>query len=116
MSMLFANPIVDISVCVGIIFIIIGLFMKFFPPKKINHLYGYRTITSMKSQERWDFAQNYSAKELIKTGFFLVCFGLLVFYLKVELPYGVLIGLTVMILTVIILLIRVERKLKSKFD
>ena len=50
----------------GLIFLIAGYIQHRFPPKKINHLYGYRTSASMKSQESWDFAQEYSAKKVIK--------------------------------------------------
>ncbi|WP_296146249.1 SdpI family protein [uncultured Flavobacterium sp.] len=61
----------------GSIFIIAGFVMYRFPPKKINILYGYRTMNSMKSQERWDFSQKYSSKELMKFGLFLFALSLL---------------------------------------
>jgi len=32
------------------------------PPEKINSIYGYRTSSSMKSQETWDFAHQYYGK------------------------------------------------------
>ncbi len=54
--------------CVGIVFILVGLIMYAFPPKKINGLYGYRTQTSMQSQQKWDFAQTYSSKIMMLTG------------------------------------------------
>lgn len=34
----------------GVIFILMGLIMYIFPPKKINGLYGYRTSSSMESR------------------------------------------------------------------
>ena len=46
----------------------IAWLLKKYPPKKINHLYGYRTKRSMKSQFTWDSANKYSA--LI---FFKIC-------------------------------------------
>ena len=61
----------------GSIFIIAGFIMYRFPPKKINMFYGYRTMNSMKSQERWDFSQKYSAKELMKFGGIILPFCLL---------------------------------------
>lgn len=39
-----------------------GLLWKKHPPENINMLYGYRTSTSMKSKETWDFAHKYTAK------------------------------------------------------
>lgn len=52
-----------------LLFILFGLFLFKFQPKTINWMYGYRTFRSMKSQEAWDFANRYSAKLLLYTGF-----------------------------------------------
>ena len=49
---LFVFPLFIISIA--------GLVLKVFPPKKRNYIYGYRTKRAMKSQETWDFAQQYS--------------------------------------------------------
>lgn len=38
------------------------------PPKWPNQLYGYRTSRSMENEENWNFAQSYSAKEMMKSG------------------------------------------------
>jgi len=48
-----------------------------FPPKKINSIYGYRTASSMKNQLRWDFAQLYASKQMIKYGLLLSMVGLI---------------------------------------
>ncbi len=86
-----------------------------FPPKKINSLYGYRTSSSMKNQERWDFSQIYSAKEMIKIGFINIFIGMLgIIYYPIE-KTGMILGLTILFLSIIILLFRVEVALKRKF-
>src|SRR5690606_36831666 len=54
--------------CVGILFILAGAILYVFPPKEINGLYGYRTSSSMKNQQKWDFAQKYSAQIMMLTG------------------------------------------------
>ena len=41
---------------------VIGLIMAKRPPKRINHICGYRTARSMKSQAAWDFANVLSGK------------------------------------------------------
>ena len=46
--------------------LIISLIFLRYPPKEINHYYGYRTKGSMKNQETWDFAQQYSSSLLLK--------------------------------------------------
>ena len=58
------NPLFLILTLSGGIFLLAGYIQFRFPPKKINHLYGYRTSTSMRSQECWDFAQTFSAKNV----------------------------------------------------
>jgi len=60
---------------VGIIFLVIGLIFKAFPPKKINFIYGYRTNFSMKNQDIWKEAQKYSANSFIVLGFIYVVLG-----------------------------------------
>lgn len=67
----------QLPIITGVILSIAGAIMYKFPPKKINYLYGYRTMNSMKSQERWDFSQKFSAKELMKIGLLLLPVSLL---------------------------------------
>ncbi len=47
-----------------IVIAITGFYFKNNPPKKINRMMGYRTKSSMKSQDAWDFAQVYSSSLL----------------------------------------------------
>ncbi|MDA0356796.1 MAG: SdpI family protein, partial [Bacteroidetes bacterium] len=61
MNLPFDNPLFLIPSTSGLIFMLAGFIMLKLPPKKINSLYGYRTRSSMKNQERWDFSQKYSA-------------------------------------------------------
>ena len=41
--------------------LLLGWLLKKFPPKKINHLYGYRTQWSMKNEATWEAANTYSS-------------------------------------------------------
>lgn len=47
-------------------FLLAGLQLFKFPPKKINGLYGYRTRRSMKNQKNWDYAQRMGGKLMVK--------------------------------------------------
>lgn len=87
-----------------------------FPPKKINPLYGYRTNSSMKNQSRWDFAQRYSSKEMMKIGFVLMITSIIGFITNFGSLTNLFLGLGLMVLTMIILFIRVEKAIKTKFD
>lgn len=109
------NLIFIIPVSTGLIFVIAGFVMLMFPPQKINNLYGYRSSRSKKSQESWDYAQKYSSKELIKFGVLLALSGLLGFIFQPIRDTAMIIGLGLVIITVIVLIIRVESAIKNKF-
>ncbi len=57
------NPLTLILGVTGLIFYVAGYIQFKYPPKKINHFYGYRTKKSMRSQEVWNYAQTFSAKK-----------------------------------------------------
>ena len=49
------SPEVELLVSIGYVILIVlfAIIVKTYPPKKINHFYGYRTSRSMKNQETW---------------------------------------------------------------
>ncbi|MEP1097114.1 MAG: SdpI family protein [Cyclobacteriaceae bacterium] len=109
------NSLLLSSAITGPIFIIAGILTSKFPPKSINSLYGYRTASSMQSQERWDFAQKYSSVEMIRLGILLTVsstLGLIVDFGEVT---AVLIGLGFVLLVAVLLIVRTERAIKSRF-
>jgi len=67
-------------IIIGSFIIIIGLIFKFFPPRKINSFYGWRSNFSMKNQDVWDEAQRYGAILLIAGGFAMLLVGLFVYF------------------------------------
>ncbi|MDO5637268.1 MAG: SdpI family protein [Myroides sp.] len=98
---------------VGIIFIVCGLIMYIFPPKKINSLYGYRTAASMKSQAKWDFAQKYGAKVMICTGFIFVIISFTKYFFNTNENTDLAIGMFVMIIGSFAMIPIVDKKLKN---
>lgn len=63
----------ELFYALGYCFFILLLFLLFkkFPPKTINHFYGYRTRRSMANEEIWQSANRYS----LQIGVKLVCFS-----------------------------------------
>lgn len=112
---LWENPLFNICFSVGLIFIAAGFVMFRFPPKKINSLYGYRTKSSMKNLERWNFAQKFSAKEMIKLGFFLMLTSLLALITNFNSTINLIIGLSLTLGGLIILFTKVEKAINIKF-
>lgn len=110
------NPLFLMPVLIGLIFIVAGFVLSKFPPKDVNALYGYRTNNSMKSKERWDFAQKYSSDQIIRIGGFLFLTGIVVGIIyKPEVKIAMFLGLGLVITMVIVLFIRVEKAIKIKF-
>jgi len=98
---------------VGLTFIVMGIFMYLFPPKKINGLYGYRKATSMESQAKWDFAQKYSAKVMAFIGLLLAVISFYRPYLGLDEDQDAILGIFFLLMTMIALITVVERKLKK---
>lgn len=99
--------------CVGIVFILVGLIMYAFPPKKINGLYGYRTQTSMQSQQKWDFAQTYSSKIMMLTGLIFTFLSPTKGLFKTNESTDLVIGMFVMIISSILMIVVVEKALRK---
>ena len=99
----------------GVIFLIVGLIMYNFPPKEINWLYGYRTTASMKSKERWDFAQKYSTIKMLQAAGFIILFSFTGFLFPDSVP-GRLFGSFILLIgAVCYMLITTEKELKRRF-
>ena len=63
---------------IGLLFIFIGLFQRFLPPKNINRWYGYRTLTAKSTQQAWDLGNRYSAIYMIRAGVSVLVLGFLI--------------------------------------
>ena len=109
------TPFLIVSFAAGLVFVIAGWILKNYPPKKINHWYGYRTHSSMASQERWDFAQGYSSKEMSRMGLLIMAIGLLGLFIPFSEPLGAIAAVTVMVILMIYSIYRVESTIKKKF-
>jgi|688.fasta_scaffold05603_5 uncharacterized membrane protein len=97
------------------IFLVAGLIMKFYPPKAINSLYGYRTTASMKSQAHWDFSQKYSANLMIKLAIVFLYTSPIGLFIKEE-EMVVLLHLGLMLIIVFLLLFKTEKAIKHEFQ
>ena len=113
---LWENALFNICFPVGLLFIFAGLLMFYFPPKKINSLYGYRTTSSMKNQERWNFAQKFSAIEMLKLGAFLMLASLLALVTNFSNSLNLIVAVSLALIGLTILFVKVEKAIKRKFS
>ena len=97
---------------VGLAFFIAAFITIKFPPRKINGIYGYRTSRSMKSQENWDIAQRYSSQLMLKQGLVMLAIGGLLIALPIPDEVSTVISVALLIISVIVLFVQTEKKLK----
>lgn len=110
------HPLILIPLIVSPVFILAGCILWIKPPRKINTLYGYRTKSTMENQERWDYAQPMAGRELVKFGLAYFSTLLLGFIFEnVNESLGVVIAISLLLIGVVMLFIRLERKMKKKF-
>jgi uncharacterized membrane protein len=99
----------------SVAFILVGLIMAKYPPRKINPLYGYRTRRSMQSTDAWKYSQRISSRRLVVAGFG----GLLLFFAgwALGLNEGVqaILLIACLLFIVVYVIYSVERSLAKKF-
>lgn len=115
MEDIFENTIGQLLLC-GAVLTIVAIIMYTFPPKKINNFYGYRTGSSMKSQERWDFSQKYSSMQMAKAGVFMILLSFLgKLYPLEENIYQTAAGIAIALAAVVYMLFSTEKAIKKRF-
>lgn len=107
---------VEMPLFAGILFLVIGILFKFFPPKKRNIIYGYKTYNSMKSQEHWDFAQKFSALKMIQCGVFLIVMGCVENIVNLTDSQQTLFGFLFFGLGIFFIIFTTEKAIKNKFS
>jgi uncharacterized membrane protein len=94
--------------------LLLGWLLKKFPPKKINHLYGYRTQRSMKNQSTWEAANTYSTLVFFKVSLYSFLIPVALYFLYPKL--NVLITIITNTLLLLYVLYATEKDLKTRFD
>lgn len=110
------NSSIFLHLLIGPLMLVLSLIFFYFPPKKINHMYGHRTKISMINQDTWNEANQRSAfMMLLVSGVTCIVqlFGIVIhipletnlFYTCIFLVAGLIVGALI-----------VERQLRSIFD
>jgi len=109
------DNLLQMAFLIGIIFSIAGIIQYVFAPKQINSLYGYRTQSSMQSDERWHFAQKYSAIKMIVSGVFLSIVSLLPLIVEMNDTLQIILQPVIIVLSIAYLFYSTEKALKTRF-
>lgn len=117
MEEIFSNMIVP-SLITGCVFTFIGSIIDWAQPTEINGFVGYRTGSSMKSQERWDFAQKYSSKLMMICGVVMIVLSAFGYFIPNTVEFKQEIGLGLIIASAVLLItlteIAINRRFKDK--
>ena len=98
----------------GPLILIVGVIFKYYPPKKINPLYGYRTPRSMKNEDTWQLANTYSANLLIAAGLF-TCIAQVIFW-DTDIESFLIVGLACLLGGLGLSILLTEMRLRKTFD
>jgi len=94
--------------------LLLGWLLKKFPPKKTNHLYGYRTQRSMKNQATWEAANTYSSLVFFKVSLYSFFIPVALYFLYPQ--QNVLFTIITNTLLLLYVLYATEKHLKARFD
>jgi uncharacterized membrane protein len=94
--------------------LLLGWLLKKFAPKKINHLYGYRTQRSMKNQATWEVAHKFSSLVFFKVSLYSFFIPVGLYFLYPQL--NVLITVVTNTLLLLYVIYATEKQLKTRFD
>lgn len=106
------NPFYYVLSINGLLFLF-SLIFYFFPPKKINAIYGYRTNKSIKNDVIWQFANRVFTKEFLKYSAISLVAALVLVYTAKELTWQ---PMAIMLLSLAVSVIKTEQQLNKNFD
>ncbi|TYP99987.1 SdpI/YhfL family protein [Tenacibaculum adriaticum] len=96
----------------GLLFIF-SLIFYFFPPKKINSLYGYRTNKSMKNEDVWQFANQFFTKQFIIYAAISLVAAVILAYINPKITWQ---PMVILLLSLAVSVIKTEQALSQNFD
>lgn len=106
------NPYYYVLSINGLLFLFSVLFY-FFPPKKVNSFYGYRTNKAIQNQDIWDFANSFFNKQLLIYSVISLAGALLLVYINPKITWQ---PMAIMLLSLAVSVIKTEQALNSNFD
>lgn len=106
------NPYYYVLSVNGLLFLLSVIFY-FFPPKKINNFYGYRTGKSMKNQDIWDFANSFFLKQFLLYSAISLVAVLVLTFINPNITWQ---PMAIMLLSLAVSVIKTEQALNNNFD
>ena len=106
---------------IPVIMLVFGIIMYKHAPKNINYIFGYRTSSSMKNDDTWKFAHEYSGRLWWRLGLIMLIPTVIVhipFYNSNEDTIGIVatIVMTIQLIVLITSIFPTEIALKKAFN
>lgn len=96
----------------GVLFLF-SLIFHFFPPKRINAIYGYRTNRTMQNETIWKFANTFFIKQFLIYSAISLVAALALAYFGKEITWQ---PMAITILSLAVSVIKTEQELNKNFD
>ncbi len=106
------NPYYYVLSVNGLLFLF-SIIFYFFPPKKINAIYGYRTNKTMKNNIIWEFANRFFTKQFLMYSTISFVAALSLTYLNNNLTWQ---PMAIMLLSLAVSVIKTEQEINKNFD
>ena len=101
---------------IGPLMLVLSLIFFYFPPKKINLVYGLRTSMSMKNQDTWDEANKRSTHMMLLVSALTCILQLIGIVFNINQESTILYATIFLVAGLIIGVILIEKQLKTIFD
>ena len=105
-----------LNLLIGPLMLVISLIFFYFPPKKINLIYGHRTTMSMKNQDTWQEANKRSTHMIILVSALTCILQLTGIVFNINQETTILYATVFLVAGLIIGVIVIEKQLKAIFD
>ncbi|MBL6662570.1 MAG: SdpI family protein [Flavobacteriales bacterium] len=101
---------------IGPLMLVISLIFFYFPPKKINHVYGHRTTLSMKNQDTWNEANKRSTHMMLLVSALTCILQLIGIVFNIDVDTTILYATIFLVAGLVIGVLVIEKQLKTIFD
>ena len=106
-----------VQIIISVFVLFIGLVLKYYPPKAINGLYGFRTELSMKNLNTWNKGNEIAANLFIKGSMVLIFIKLIqIIFIPNLAVFNTIIFLVALVTTLILSAVLTQIKLKKIFN
>ncbi|WP_271407211.1 SdpI family protein [Tenacibaculum soleae] len=106
------NPYLYVLSINGVLFLF-SIIFYFFPPKKINTIYGYRTNKTIKNDTIWQFANAFFIKQFLKYAAISLVAAIILAAISKIITWQ---PMAIMLLSLAVSVIKTEQEISKNFD